>query len=57
MLGGASRWSWLFFHKKGVKYTNYAPRGETVNTNYIIKDLCTFLKVLKEKMPKLCAGD
>jgi Transposase (partial DDE domain) len=46
-----------FFDKKGMKNTHYAPRGKTVNTNYIIKALCTFLKVLKEKMPELCAGD
>jgi Transposase (partial DDE domain) len=40
-----------FFDKKGMKCTDYAPMGETDNTNYIINDLCTFLKVLKEKMP------
>jgi Transposase (partial DDE domain) len=46
-----------FFDNKGMVYTNHIPRGKTVNTNYVIKSLCTFLKVLKEKMPELRTGE
>jgi hypothetical protein len=46
-----------FFDNKGMVYTNYVPRGETVNADYVIKALRTFLKVLKEKRPELRAGD
>ncbi len=36
-----------FFDSQGMGYTNYIPRGSTVNTKYIIRALGTFLKNLK----------
>jgi histone-lysine N-methyltransferase SETMAR len=39
----------VFFDVKGIIYTNYIPKGETVNTKYIKKALARFLKVFKAK--------
>ncbi len=42
---------------KGVIYTNYVPRGATVNGDYIIKALKSFLKALRLKRPDLEPGE
>jgi histone-lysine N-methyltransferase SETMAR len=47
----------VFFDSKGVIYTNYVPRGSTVNTAYIKTALQRFVKVLKKKRPDMAAGD
>jgi [histone H3]-lysine36 N-dimethyltransferase SETMAR len=47
----------VFFDDKGMVYTNYVPRGDTVNADYVIKVLRAFLKILKEKRPELRAGE
>ncbi len=44
------------FDSKGLIYTNFVPRGRTVNSAYIIEALARFLKVLKEKRPTMTAG-
>jgi hypothetical protein len=38
-------------------FTNYGPRGKTVNPNGTIKALHKFEKDFKEKEPKMCAGE
>ena len=38
-----------YFDSKGVIYTDYVPRGETVNAQFIIKSLRRFLKIYKDK--------
>jgi histone-lysine N-methyltransferase SETMAR len=45
-----------FFDSKGLIYTNFVPRGRTVNAAYIIEALARFLKALKEKRPTMTAG-
>jgi hypothetical protein len=44
-----------FFGDKGMVYTNYVPRGMSVNVAYIIDALRRFLKVLQKKRPDLVA--
>ncbi len=44
-----------FFNSKGLIYTNFVPRGRTVNSAYIIEALTRFLKALKEKRPTMTA--
>jgi histone-lysine N-methyltransferase SETMAR len=56
MPAGARRWSWPS-STKGVIYTNYVPRGTTVNANYILESLVKFLKVFMQKRPEMEAGD
>jgi histone-lysine N-methyltransferase SETMAR len=46
-----------FFDNKGVIYTNYVPRGATVNGEYIIKARKSFLKALRLKRPDLEPGE
>ncbi len=46
-----------FFDSKGLIYTNYVPRGTTMNANYIKEDLGTFMKILRKKRPQMVAGD
>ena len=46
-----------FFDSKGLVYTNIVPRGQTVNSDYIIKALAGFLKQLKLERPHTAAGD
>jgi hypothetical protein len=41
----------VFFHTSGIIYSNYIPKGETVNAEYIKRALATFLKVFREKRP------
>jgi hypothetical protein len=38
-------------------YTNYVPRGSTVNAKYIIRALGTFLKNLRKKRPETAKGE
>ena len=38
-----------YFDAKGVIYTDYVPRGKTVNSKYIIESLRRFLKIFKQK--------
>jgi hypothetical protein len=45
-----------FFDSKGLIYTNFVPRGRTVNAAYIFEALTCFLKVFKVKRPTLTAG-
>ncbi len=47
----------VFFDAKGVIYTNYVPKGETVNAEYIKKALARFLKVFKSKRPIMASQD
>ncbi len=42
-----------FFDSQGMVYTNYVPRGKTVNADYVIVALRKFLKALKAKRPDL----
>jgi hypothetical protein len=44
-----------FFDAKGLIYTNYMPRGNTVNARYIVEALGSFLKILKKKRPVMTA--
>ncbi len=46
-----------FFDSKGLIYTNYVPRGTTVNAKYIVEALGNFIKIFKKKRPILAAGD
>jgi histone-lysine N-methyltransferase SETMAR len=46
-----------FFDAKGLIYTNYVPKGTTVNANYIVEALGTFLKVLRKKRPVMAEGE
>jgi histone-lysine N-methyltransferase SETMAR len=46
-----------FFDSQGMVYTNYVPRGSTVNAKYIIRALGTFLKNLKKKRPETAKGE
>ena len=46
-----------FFDNKGLIYTNYVPRGTSVNSAYIIKAMTTFLKHFRKKRPEMSAGE
>jgi hypothetical protein len=46
-----------FLNSKGMVYTNYVPRGKTVNADYVIVALRKFLKALKAKRPDLFPGE
>jgi hypothetical protein len=46
-----------FFDSKGLIYTNYMPRGNTVNAKYIVDTLGKSLKVFKQKRLEMAAGD
>jgi hypothetical protein len=41
----------VFFHTSGIIYSNYIPKGKTVNAEYVKRVLATFLKVFREKRP------
>jgi histone-lysine N-methyltransferase SETMAR len=45
-----------FFDAKGIIYTNYVPRGTTVNANYIVEALGKFMKVFGKKRPIMAEG-
>jgi hypothetical protein len=49
--------SLTFFDQKGMVFTNYVPKGKTVNANSFIKALYMFMKVVKEKRPEMCTGE
>jgi hypothetical protein len=38
-----------FFDSKDLNYTNYMPRGTTVNAKYIVEALGNFMKILKKR--------
>jgi hypothetical protein len=44
-----------FFDSKGLIYTNYVPKGTTVNANHIVEALGKFLKVFRQKRPEMAA--
>ena len=46
-----------FFNSKGLIYTNYVPRGTTVNANYIVEALGRFMRIFKEKRPTTAQQD
>jgi hypothetical protein len=46
-----------FFENMRMVFTNYVPRGETINANGLIKALHKSEKVFKEKWPEMCAGE
>jgi hypothetical protein len=46
-----------FFDSKGLIYTNYVPRGTTVNATYIVEALGNFMKIFKKKRPIMAAGE
>ena len=46
-----------FFDNKGPIYTNYVPRGTTVNAIYILGALGRFQKAFKKKRPEMAAGE
>jgi hypothetical protein len=49
--------SLAFIDNMGMVFSNYVPRGKTVNANCTIKALHKFEKDFKEKEPKMCAGE
>ncbi len=46
-----------FFDSQWMVYTNYVPRGKTINAKYVIGALRRFLKTLKVKKPELVPGE
>jgi hypothetical protein len=46
-----------FFDNEGLIYTNYVPKGQTVNANYIVDALSKFLATFKKKRPNLAAQE
>jgi histone-lysine N-methyltransferase SETMAR len=46
-----------FFDSKDLIYTNYMPKGTTVNAKYIVEALGKFLKVFKQKRLEMAVGD
>ena len=42
-----------FLDNKGLAYTNTVPKGQTVNSNYIVKGLAQFMGRLRTKQPEL----
>jgi histone-lysine N-methyltransferase SETMAR len=46
-----------FFNNEGLIYTNYVPKGQTVNANYIVEALSRFLAVFKKKRLNMVAGE
>jgi hypothetical protein len=46
-----------FFQAKGLIFTNYVPKGTTVNARYIVEALGSFLKILRKKRPVMAAGE
>jgi hypothetical protein len=41
----------VFFDAKGIIYTNFVPKGVTVNASYIQTAMARFLKVFKQQRP------
>jgi hypothetical protein len=46
-----------FLDNEGLIYTNYVPKGQTVNANYIVEALSKFLATFKKKRPNMAAKD
>ena len=46
-----------FFDVQGMVYTNYVPRGKTVNAAFILESLRRFLKACKAKCPEIASGE
>ena len=46
-----------FFDSQGMVYSNYVPRGQTVNAAFILESLRRFLKTFKAKRPEIAAGE
>jgi hypothetical protein len=46
-----------FFDNEVLIYTNYVPKGQTVNANYIVEALSSFLATFKKKRPNMVAGE
>ncbi len=46
-----------FFYDRGIFFTNYAPRANTVNIAYIMEALASFLKVFCMKRPIMVSQD
>jgi histone-lysine N-methyltransferase SETMAR len=42
----------VFFDFKGIIYSHYVPQGKTINSEYHIEVMSTFLKCLKKKRPE-----
>jgi hypothetical protein len=47
----------VFFDNEGLIYTNYVPKGQTVNANYIVDALSKFLATFKKKRPNMAAQE
>jgi [histone H3]-lysine36 N-dimethyltransferase SETMAR len=47
----------VFFDSQGVIYTDYVPKGDSVNSQYIIEALSRFLKIFKQKRPNTASQD
>jgi histone-lysine N-methyltransferase SETMAR len=47
----------LTFFNKGLIYTNYVPKVQTVNANFIVETLRKFLATFKKKRPNMAAGE
>jgi hypothetical protein len=43
----------VFFNSQRMVCTNYVPKGDSVNGNFIAGALRTFLKHLKKMMPEM----
>jgi len=46
-----------FFYDRGIVFTNYAPRANTVNIAYIKESLASFLKIFCMKRPIMVSQD
>jgi hypothetical protein len=46
-----------FFDNEGLIYTNYIPKGQTVNANYVVEALSKFLATFKKKRLNMAAGE
>jgi hypothetical protein len=45
-----------FFQNKGLIYTNYVPRENTMIVKYVAEALGKFLKIIKQKRSEMVAG-
>jgi hypothetical protein len=46
-----------FLDNEGLIYTNYVPKGQTANANYIVEALSKFLATFKKKRPNMAARE
>jgi hypothetical protein len=47
----------VFFDAKGIIYTNFGPKGKTVDASYIWTALTRFLKVFRQERPVMVVQD